>query len=361
MTIVKTGKCLCGFGLLLLFAPLPSQPVMAGEVGTTGANFLKIPIAPIPAAMGHAYTAMVGIDSILYNPAGLGLMSYSAISAVQHKYIEGVTQSYAAIAYRSRFGTVAAAFSVLNSGSIDAYDINDHRIGETQTSHRFGVLAFSQSYPHFNEDRGKHDTMLIHPGWTIIEPVRDYRPKTMRFSVGVSLKYVAETLDNVKSMTFSGDIGILLVLSHHIQIGASMLNITGKQKFYDDSFSLPRTVRIGIAKDFHTVKQIMIFKLTTDLISECDSEFDRGNEWSGGYLKSDLISEWDSKFHGAAGIEIDILKFAQLRGGYRMDRDLGTGLSVGLGLTLKRIRLDYAYLNYGIFGGTHRIGFQLIW
>lgn len=348
MTITKTGKCLCGFPMLLSFVLLPLQPVMAMEVGTTAANFLKIPIAPIPAAMGHAYTAMIGVDSILYNPAGLGLMSYSAFSGAHNEYIEGVRQEYAAISYRSRFGTVAAAFSVLNSGSIEAYNEYDHRIGETQTSHRFGVLAFSQSYPHFDEDRGKQDVMLIHPGWTRIEPVRDYRPKTMRFSFGVGLKYVAETLDDAESMTFSGDAGILLVLSHHFQIGASLLNFTGKQKFYEDSFSLPRTARIGIAKDFNTVKEIMIFKLTSDLISECDS-----------------------KPYGAAGIEIDILKFAQLRGGYRMNRDAGSGLSAGLGLTLDRFtekeniihgaRLDYAYLNYGIFGGTHRIGFQLLW
>lgn len=348
MTIVKTGKYLCGFPLLFLFALLPLQPVLAMEAGTTAANFLKIPLAPIPAAMGHAYTAMVGIDSILYNPAGLGLMSYSAFSAAHNEYIEGVRQEYAAISYRSRFGTVAAAFSVLNSGSIDAYDINDNRIGETQTSHRFGILAFSQSYPHFDEDRGKQDTMLILPNWTRIKLVRDYRPKTMRFSVGVGLKYVAETLDDVQSMTFSGDAGILLVFPYHFQIGASLLNFTGKQKFYDDSFPLPRTLRIGIAKDFHTIKQIMIFKVT-----------------------SDLIAESDSKPYGASGIEIDILKFAQLRGGYRTDRDLGTGLSVGLGLTLDRFteknniiygaRLDYAYLNYGIFGGTHRVGFQLLW
>ena len=58
-----------------LLAACPAASVRAGGAGATAASFLKIPVAAMPSGMGEAYTAMVGPDSILYNPAGLGLMS----------------------------------------------------------------------------------------------------------------------------------------------------------------------------------------------------------------------------------------------------------------------------------------------
>ncbi|MFH1619970.1 MAG: hypothetical protein ABIG11_08710 [bacterium] len=318
------------------------------DAGTSAANFLKIPIAPIPTAMGQAYTAMVGPDSILYNPAGLGLMNYSAFSGTHHEYIDGIRQEYAALAWRSRAGTVGIAFSMLNSGSIDAYDTNDAHIGQFSTSHELGVISFSRSFPQFDQDLGMQDAMLIHPNWSKIETVKNYRPRSFRLSLGGSLKHISERLDDTTSRTFSADAGVLLVFPRHFQVGASLLNMGGRQKFYLDTASLPMTARLGMAKDFNSLENILIFTLTAD-----------------------AVKEFDYESHLASGLEMDIMQMIQLRAGYRTNRDTGTGLSAGMGLTLDRftdkenfihgVRLDYAFLDYGAFGSTHRFGFQLLW
>jgi len=114
-----------------------------GGAGTTSANFLKIPVAVIPAALGESYTAMAGPDSILYNPAGLGLMSYSSFSGSHNRYIEGISQEYAALTYRTKFGTAGVGLSTLSSGKIDAYDKDDMLIGETSTNHLMWVLSYA--------------------------------------------------------------------------------------------------------------------------------------------------------------------------------------------------------------------------
>jgi hypothetical protein len=323
-------------------------PARAGGVGTTGANFLKIPVAALPAGMGEAYTAMVGPDSILYNPAGLGLLSYSSFSGSHNQYLEGITQEYLALAWRFPFATLGAGFSSLSSGDIDAYDENDMPVGNTSSNHQLMVISIAQGWPHFAKDAGKLDPMLITPGWTRVEPVADYRPKSYRVAAGGSFKKITEKLAGEASAAYAFDAGVMLILPHHFQVGASALNFGGSQKFIDQSSQLPSSLRFGVAKDFHTVNDVMVFTVASDLVKYSDRE----------YL-------------GATGFEMDVLKMFQLRLGYKTQKDSGSRICGGFGMNfdslsdknslLKGARVDYAYVDYGSLGVTHRVGVQLIW
>ena len=337
-------RCAAAAALCFVF----KAPLSAGsEAGTTSANFLKIPAAVIPTALGEAYTAMIGPDSILYNPAGLGLMSYSAFSGTHNRYLEEITQEYAAVAYRSRYGTLGAAFSMVNSGKFDAYDANDMLIGETSTSHQLWILSFSQSWPRFRRDIGRLDPMLITPSWSRIPEERDYRPKTYRISLGASVKKIVEELDRVSGSEYTFDAGAMLVLPGHFQFGASALNMTGEQKFVYESYPLPRTYRVGAAKDFHTINDLIIFTAA-----------------------SDMVKYSDMPTFSVFGIEADIMRLFQVRAGYRSERDIGPRLSGGFGLNfdkftesaiIKGARVDYSYFGFGDLGNTHRFGLQMVW
>lgn len=323
-------------------------PSYAASAGTTAADFLKIPVAAIPSGMGEAYTAMVGPDSILYNPAGLGLLSYSALSASYNQYILGVNQGYLSLSWRFPFGTLGAAYSALSSGQIDAYDQNDMPIGKASTSHRFAGLSFAQSWPHYPQDAGKLDPMLITPPWTRIEPVRDYRPKVYRFSAGATVKQISEDLAGTSSSAMAFDAGVLLVLPHHLQLGASAMNFGSAQKFEESSAQLPSSLRAGLAKDFHTVDDIMIFTVASDLVK---------------YRDQNYISD--------TGLQVDIMRLFQLRLGYTSLKDAGSKVSGGFGLNFDSVsdkgsllggtRIDYSYVGYGELGATHRFGFQMVW
>lgn len=331
-----------------LFAACPALPARAGGTGTTSANFLKIPVAAIPSGMGEAYTAMAGPDSIIYNPAGLGLLSYSAFSGAHNQYIDGIKQEYLAIAWRFPFGTVGAAFTALSSGDIDAYDENDMAIGKTSTGHTMTVVSFAQSWPHFRKDAGKLDPMLITPNWTRVEPVADYRPKAYRFSAGASAKKVGEKLAGESASAYAFDAGVTLILPHHFHVGASALNFGGSEKFEQEGYKLPSSLRFGLAKDFHTVNDIMIFTVASDLVKYSDREYLSGT-----------------------GLEVDVMKMFQLRLGYKTQKDAGSRVSGGFGLNFDRMadknsflhgaRVDYSYVDYGPLGSTSRLGVQFIW
>ena len=330
----------CVFSSVCLFA--------GSQTGTTAANFLKIPVAVIPASLGESYTAMIGPDSILYNPAGLGLLSYSSFSGTHNEYLDLITQEYAAVTYRSRYGTVGAGFSTLSSGQITAYDDSDAIIGHTSTSHQLWILSFAQSWPHFNEDIGKLDPMLITPNWINVPPVLDYRPRTYRVSVGASLKKVSEKLDKMSSSVYTMDAGAMVILPAHFQLGASALNIGGKQKFFAESYRLPGVLRAGVAKDFHAINDIMILTAA-----------------------SDIVKYSDAPMFNTAGLDVDIMRMFQFRVGYASRRDTGSRVSAGFGMNFDKLtdidnfihgaRVDYAYLDYGNLGVTHRFGMQLIW
>ncbi|HAH31480.1 MAG TPA: hypothetical protein DCL44_04095 [Elusimicrobia bacterium] len=331
-------------GVLLCCASLS----LAASPGTTSANFLKIPVAAVPTGLGEAYTAMVGPDSILYNPAGLGLLSYNSFSGTHNQYFRGVTQEYAAASYRAPFGTIGLGFSSLSSGKIDAYDKNDMPVGRTSTSHQLWLLSYSQSWPHFNDDIGMLDPMLISPSWTNVYPVKRYRPKAFRLALGVSVRRISETLDRYSAETYACDFGALLVLPHHFHLGVSALNLGGKQKFVRESYSLPGELRFGLAKDLHSRNNTMVFTLA-----------------------SDLIKYSDNSIFSATGLEADILKMFQVRIGYKTQKDSGSHLSGGIGMNFDRLsdktsfihgaRLDYSYMDYGALGATSRIGVQFIW
>lgn len=313
-----------------------------------GGNFLKIPVAPVPSALSDSYSARVSADSLLYNPAGPGLLTYSELSLAHNQYFEGIMQEYLTSTVNTEYGNFSILYSVLSSGDIDRYDENENKIGKVSTSHKAYGIGYSKGFPYFEYARGKIDPMLITPSWSKIKPVKVYIPKVYRFSFGFLAKKIEERLDREKSSTIAFDAGALLVLPGHLHIGTSIQNISGKQKFYLEENKFPLIYRFGVAKDFHTVRDIMNFIFSVDFVND---------EENGKYFNF--------------GFENDILKSFQLRLGYSTKDREGSKLTVGFGMTFDRLlsqeslfqgfRMDYALVNYGVIGVTHRIGLQFIW
>lgn len=338
-------KTLLAAAFLFLFGS--TVAFASTDYGTTSANFLKIPVAPVPAGMGQAYTAMYGTDSVLYNPGALAIMNYSSISGAHEQYFSDMTQEYLAANIRFKFGTVAVMYNSFSSGKFQGYAQGDVPTGNIEAKFSAMSVTFAKSWPYFPEDKGKIDPMPTTPYWTRMEQVEDFRPKTYRFSVGATVKRVTEDLYESKASAMGFDAGALLVLPRHWQIGAAALNYGGKIKHYRDSFSLPSELRLGAAKDFHTKNDVMVFVFDVDGVKYKDSDY---------FL--------------VAGMEANIAKVFQIRAGYSTQKDVLSNVSVGAGLSLdifgedgffNGARIDYAFADYGDFGATHRIGFQVVW
>lgn len=314
----------------------------------TGA-FLNISPSPYPASVSEAFTSQVNVDSVLYNPAGTGLLTYSAISLAHHSYIENITQEYANITINTKYGNISAFYTVLQSGDITAYDEYENIVGKTSTSHYIYGISYSKGFPYFEYAKGKIDPMLIPPPWSKIKPVKIYIPKVYRFSFGFTAKRLVERLDTSKRGIELFDTGFLLVLPGYFHVGGSAQNISKKSKFYEQYEKIPTTFRFGISKSFSTIKDIMSFTFMSDYV----------------------VVEGVEKYLNS-GIDINISKSFQIRAGYSTkDDDSFSKFIFGAGMTfdrflskesiIKGFKMDYAYIQHRFFGGTHRLGFQMIW
>ncbi len=334
--------------ITLLSAFLHMRLFAAQTPGSTSANFIKIPVSPIACGLNEAYTAMVGPDSIMYNPGASGLLSYNSISVAHNQYFAGISQQYLSVNFYTPYFNLGAFFNMLSSGEIKTYDINDNATGTTSSSHKYYGASISKSWPRYKQDRGKADPMLIADSWTRITKVKDYRPMVYRFSVGASAKMVSERLDKEKASSPLFDAGAILVLPNHWHLGASFQNMGGKQKFVSQTDEIPSLQRYGVAKDFVSKKEILVITFLLDSVKYSD-------------YKNFMIF----------GMQTDILKMFQLRLGYRSQKDAGGKVSFGLGMNFDRLtskesffkgmRMDYALVDYGVLGPTHRLGMQLIW
>ncbi len=313
-----------------------------------GGNFLKIPVPALTSGLAEAYTSMISADSILYNPAGIGLLTYSSVSTTYNRYIEGINQGYISGVINTPYGNFGVVYSALKSGDIVSYDENENITGKTSTSHSFYGIAYAKGFPYFDYAKNRIDPMLITPSWTRMKPVRVYIPKVYRFSFGFLVKRIEEKLDTESSSSLLFDGGALLILPGHFQLGASAQNIGGSQKFYQEKNDIPRVYRFGVSKDVATENNVMNFIFSLDYVND---------QSEGSYINF--------------GLEDDIAKTFQLRFGYTTRESEMSSMTAGMGMNfdkllskdsfLKGLRMDYAFMSYGIFGATHRIGFQMVW
>lgn len=315
---------------------------------TLTGHFLNVIPCPYPTSLSNAFTSHVNSDSVFYNPAGIGLLTYSVASIARHQYFENITHDYLNLTIDSKYGNLSMFYSILRSGEITAYDLNENIIGNTSTSHSLYGITYAKGFPYFEYAKGKIDPMLIPPYWSGIKPVKIYIPKVYRFSIGLTLKRIEDRLADVKKGINLVDVGALLVLPNHLQLGLSIQNITHKRKFYELEEKIPITFRIGVAKNFATIKDIMNFTFSSDYV----------------------IIESDRKFLNS-GMEINISKSFQIRVGYTTNDTSFSNFVAGIGLTfdkflskesiIRGLRMDYTYLGHKYLDTTHRLGFQMIW
>ncbi len=166
-------------------------------------------------------------------------------------------------------------------------------------------------------------------------------PKT---SGGLSLKFYYEKLYLASAAGFGLDFGLCYRMTPQLTWGFSITNFSSLLTFKAEPISLPTNAKLGCSLT-------LPFRLPITLAQDLTFFF----------YSRDLKS--------STGLEIGIHKNIFLRAGYRLLSqyqreykllDPTEGLSVGLGLKLKGLSLDYAYLPYGLdLGSTHHLSLNI--
>ena len=329
------------FILIFWLAAVTGTSVFAqSKSGTTIGQFLLIEPSARVSAMGNAGVTLPGeASAVFYNPAAPGHMPASDAQFTYSQWLADITYNYAAAAIKlGPAHTVFLTVTALNSGEMDVRTV-EQPLG---TGERFSVndLAFGLGYS---------------------------RRITDRFSAGLQVSYVQETIWHSKLNALGINFGVLYELPIGAFLGASLSNFGTQGRFdgrdlrvrYDEdserfgdnsslpaalhteSFALPIFFRVGLGWPIQ-LGNANTFNFVVDAFQPSDntSSISLGGEWT-------------------------FLEILSLRGGYQhlFQQDSETGLTLGLGLKYSvagfAMRVDYGWNDYGRIGDVQRftVGF----
>ncbi|MGB9591890.1 MAG: PorV/PorQ family protein, partial [Candidatus Kryptoniota bacterium] len=306
------------------------------KTGTTVGQFLLIEPSARTAAMGNAgVTGMNEAISAYFNPASLGVLQSTDVEFTHSTWLAGIMFDYAAAAVKiGQENTLLLSVTSLNSGEINVRTVNQ----PMGTGEKYSVtdLALGLGY-----------------GQRI----------TDRFSVGLHVKYVQETIWHSTLSAAALDFGTLYdIIPNTLRLGASISNFGTRGKYegtdlqiryapnpdmngsnntlpgqaLTDSYPLPLLFRVGLGYTLN-IGASNQFNIVMDAYHPSDNteSISFGGEW---------------KF-------MDIFSF---RAGYQnlfqQDSEMGLTLGAGIKYDLYKymFHFDYAWADAGRLGSTQR-------
>lgn len=284
---------------------------------TSGFVFLQLPVNARAAALGEASITLSDLNSsgIFSNPASVGFTTYEhSFSASYSPWIAEIKHFASSYAFKSDLGVFSVGLIALDFGSMPkTKKISGQRVYEVIGTFSASALAASLYY----------SKML-----------------TDKFSFGVGLKYVKESIDIYSADNILFDAGILYFTGlGSLRIGAVMQNFGTDAQYINDPFKMPSVFKLGLA---------------AEIFGSIDSDY-----------RVTALAEALHPNNGdervAAGLELCWQNMVSIRGGYKFFYDEET-YSFGIGLNPKLsipAEFDFAYSNYGRLGNILRFTLHL--
>jgi hypothetical protein len=315
MREVRIKYCMTIIAALLLFSSNFAQEF--SKSGTAGFTFLEIPVFARGSALGEASVALHDLNSsaLFINPGVLGFADNThSLSLSYSSWIAEIKHYSTVYSFKSDLGVFAVGAVILDYGTMKrTIKATGQKFFETAGTFSANSIAVSGAYS---------------------------KRLTDKFSFGVALKYVRESIDvySADNILFDGGIIYFTGLSS-LRIGASIQNFGVNSKFINDEFKMPAMLKLGLAGE---------------IIGDYDEEYRVT-------LIAEALHPSDSDEKLNAGIEIAWNEMIILRGGYKFFYDEET-ISFGVGIDPKiqiPMNLDFSYSDYGRLGNILRFSMQL--
>ncbi|MFH0735014.1 MAG: PorV/PorQ family protein [bacterium] len=316
--------------IIILLLPLCSNyaqmfPVLGGQrAGISTAQFLKIGVGGRASAMGDAFIAIADDASALYwNPAGVSQCKNDQVIFSHNEWVVDIKHEFFGAVYHfSPMDAVGVSFTSLHTEDMPVTtELQPYGTGEY---FKYGDIAIALTYS---------------------------RKMTEQFSFGGTIRYIEETLANLKMRGMMIDLGTL----YWTGLGSTRFAVTitnfgnelspdgkvvlfGKrEKSVWQSFSPPTMFRIGFAFEPYQTED---HRITTSI---------------------QLNHPNDNSENVSTGVEYSWKNIFNLRGGYKInvdEQDFTFGAGVTLPVSIADVTVDYAFANFEKLGSAHR--FSLI-
>ncbi len=322
------------FSLHLLFVlNLPAQEV--DYSGTSVANFLKIGVGARQAAMGDAAISTVT------DPTGL-FWNVGAISQIPSKFSFVASSMDWLVDTRLSYIATVLNFQGLGSFGLDFQYLDYGNIEETTVYDQDGTQRFYSA-----------SDMAIGLGFA--------RALTNRFSLGVKVKYIQEKLANAQADAFGFDIGAVFTTSffnNNLKLAATLANFGTKMKFSGRDLDVIYVVP-GSPSNKQIPASLRTLEWEIPLLFRfgISNYFIKNETWSW-LVAYDVLDSRDYRVRHNLGSELGIKKMLYLRLGYKFNYDQ-ISYTAGFGFDFApllgyQLKLDYVYLDYGVFQGLNQ-------
>ena len=275
---------------------------------------LELPASARAVGTGNAGTALSGDDAALfYNPALLSAIGRSGASISLQRWISGSTLGAVSGATRLGRGIVALGVLALDYGSEDEY------------------------IPDAGGETGTPTGRTISAGDAVVSV--GYAMEIRRVRAGLAGKFVQQRVAGESGETFAADLGVASEVGR-VTLSASVQHLGGSLELAGARGALPRTLRAGAAATAYVRGP-----LTVRAIAELSHVRTRGVATGGGA---------EVEYHARGGVGLA----ARVGVLPRHEREVdGSALTLGAGLSARRLALDYGYRGLDVLGGaTHRLG-----
>lgn len=285
-------------------------------------DFLCHDVSARASAMAGSFVSMDGDPvGMFYNPATIGTVINPQAVFGYTSHLLDINEGFASYAQEFEdIGAVGFGVNYINYGTFDKTDLFANKLGTFGA----GDMAVSLSVA---------------------------RPFEENLYYGVTGKFIYSSIAEYSSSAMAMDIGVMYLLpgDNPISLGISLTNVgTQLDPYYETKESLPVELKIGgTIKPQHLPLRLNLnFRKLND---DADSFIKRFNAFT-------------------VGGEFTLSKALRFRFGYnneqRKELKIGTsagmaGFSLGGGLVLKNLRLDYSYSSFGLIGNISRVTLAL--
>ena len=301
------------------------------KVGSTVAQFLKIPAGARSIAMGGGAVAMDGdVYSIYYNPGALARMNTPGEATFNHsEWLADMNYNFAAAGLTVEgVGTIGLSVTSLQSPQeIVRTEINPEGDGRQWS---YSALSMGLSFA---------------------------RTLTDRFALGMTFKYIREGIWDMSAQGFAVDVGTIYTTSFNgLKIGMSITNFGSKMRLdgYDISFNnfptgslgqgpqniesqykteeydIPLTFRIGMSMDAYRDENIR-----STIVVDATHPNDNSE-----YINSGIEFAFNESVFGRVGYRSLFMNNTE------QGLTWGAGVQYAFGGT-SSVKVDYAFADYG--------------
>lgn len=309
-------------------------------------QFLNLAQSARQAALGGKTVTVVDYDvnQAFYNPATINEKMSNRLSTNFGNYYGEVTYGTAAYAYTydKHLQTFHAGVSYINYGTFEGRD----ELGNTTSDFTGSEAAVSLGYAY-------------NLPWTDMY-------------MGVNAKLISSTFESYNSWGAAVDLGLLYVdTQNDINYGLAVRNIGAQITPYADTREkLPLSIDAGISQLLENVP--IRWHMTFENLQQWNIAFSNPNRAEGsldGSTQEEKVSFFNNALrHVILGAELFPEKGFNIRLGYNFRRGEElriieqrhfSGISVGFGLRIGKIKFDYSYSRYTLAANTSLFGLMI--